>query len=148
MPLAVEKNERLVTALAFLGICVDTVAGELRLPDSKLERLKVLLRDWGNKIVCRRKELESLISLLNHACKVVRPGRSFIRHLIDLLHQTGSRPSGDSWIILRDVEREILSPTNSFSTNSGAHDRFIRDLGLWCMVQAELVSGFVGPPCG
>ena len=98
-----------MTVLVFLGICVDTVAGELQLPDSKLERLKVLLRDWGNKIVCRRKELESLISLLNHACKVVRPGRSFIRHLIDLLHQTGSRPSGDSWIILNSACRADLA---------------------------------------
>ena len=51
--------------------------------------------------------------------------------------------------ICRDMEREILSPTNSFSTNSGAHDRcqILRDMGLWCMVRAELVSGFVEPPC-
>ena len=49
------------------GLPWDTVAGELRLPEDKLERQKY-------PRVCCRKELESLIGLLNHACKVVRPG--------------------------------------------------------------------------
>ena len=40
----------------------------------------------GRGKVCSRKELESLIGLLNHACKVVRPGRTFLRRMIDLLH--------------------------------------------------------------
>ena len=34
---------------------------------------------------CTRLELESLIGLLQHACSVIRPGRSFLRRLIDLL---------------------------------------------------------------
>ena len=33
-----------------------------------------------------RKELKSFIGLLNHACKVVTSGRSFLWHMIDLLH--------------------------------------------------------------
>ena len=89
MPMAVDKSEGPVTALVYLGIVIDTMAGELRLPDSKLPRLKTLLQQWGTKRVCRRRERESLIDLLNHACKVVHPGRSFLRRLIDLLHQTG-----------------------------------------------------------
>ena len=36
--------------------------------------------------MCTRRELESLVGLLNHACKVVRAGRSFLRRMIDLLH--------------------------------------------------------------
>ena len=82
--MAADKSEGPVTALVYLSIVIDTMAGELRFPDSKLPRLKTL-----PKRVCRRRELESLIDLLNHACKVVRPGRSFLRRLIDLLHQTG-----------------------------------------------------------
>ena len=31
-------------------------------------------------------ELESLIGLLNHACKVVRSGRAFLRRMMNLLH--------------------------------------------------------------
>jgi len=96
VPMAPGKKEGPTTALTFLGIFVDTVAGELKLPEDKQLRLQELLRAWGEKRVCRRRELESLIGLLNHACKVVRPGCSFLRRLIDTLHQTGDRPQGDS----------------------------------------------------
>ena len=58
VPMAADKNEGPVTVLIFFGILVDTVAGELRLPEDKLERLKNLLQQWGTKRVCRRKELE------------------------------------------------------------------------------------------
>ena len=53
----------------------------------KLERLQSLLTSWGDRKVCSKKELESLIGTLNHACKVIRPGRSFLRRMIDLLEQ-------------------------------------------------------------
>ena len=86
IPIADHKRDGPTTCLTFLGIEVDTIAGELRLPSDKMQRLKQLLLEWGNKKSCRRKELESLIGLLNHACKVVRPGRSFLRRMIDLLH--------------------------------------------------------------
>ena len=62
VPMAAEKKEGQTTTLVFLGIRLDTVAGELW-----------LLEQWRTKKVCRLKELESLIGLLNHACKVVRP---------------------------------------------------------------------------
>ncbi len=58
------------TCLVFLGIVIDTQAGELRLPADKMQRLQSLLHSWGDKKSCRRKELESLIGLLNHACSV------------------------------------------------------------------------------
>ena len=61
------------------------VLSTLRLPTDKLTRLRLLLDQWGERRACRRKELESLVGLLNHACKVVRAGRSFLRR-IDLLH--------------------------------------------------------------
>ena len=38
----------------------------------------------GKKKVCHKKELLSLIGLLSFACKVVKPGRIFLRRLIDL----------------------------------------------------------------
>ena len=89
VPIADHKTDGPATCLVFLGIEVDTVTGELRLPQDKLQRLQNLLQQWGDRKVCRRKELESLIGMLNHACKVVRAGRSFLRRMIDLLH---SRP--------------------------------------------------------
>ncbi len=62
------------------------MAGQLRLPQEKLTRLQELLHQWEGRKSCARRELESLIGHLNHACKVVQSGRSFLRRMIDLLH--------------------------------------------------------------
>ena len=86
VPIAEHKMDGPTTCLMFLGIEIDTVAGQLRLPGEKLQRLQALLRQWGDRKVCSRKNLESLVGMLNHACKVVRAGRSFLRRMIDLLH--------------------------------------------------------------
>jgi hypothetical protein len=92
VPMAAHKREGPTTRLTYLGIEVDTVAGQLRLPSEKLHRLQTLLREWGDRKVCTRRELESLIGTLNHACKVVRCGRSFLRRMLDLLHGVSPRP--------------------------------------------------------
>ena len=90
VPLAAHKEEGPTTCLTFLGIEIDSHAGSLRLPPEKLQRLKSVLQEWGDRKACTRKELESLIGHLNHACKVVRPGRTFLRRMIDLLTATGA----------------------------------------------------------
>ena len=89
VPLAAHKREGPTTCLTFLGIEMDSRARILRLPADKLQRLISVLQEWGDKKVCTRRELESLIGVLNHACKVVRPGRTFLRRMIDLLSATG-----------------------------------------------------------
>lgn len=38
---------------------------------------------------CRRRQLQSLLGHLNHAAMVVRPGRTFLRWMIDCLSQAG-----------------------------------------------------------
>ena len=91
--IADNKRDGPTTCLTFLSIEVDTLAGQLRLPADKLQRVRVLLRQWGARRTCTRKELESLIGLLNHACKVVRAGRSFLRRMIDLLHSVNRPPN-------------------------------------------------------
>ena len=85
VPLAAHKSVGPTTCLTFLGIEIDTLAMELRLPRDKLNRLKDLLAEWQFKKVCSREMLESLLGHLNHASSVVRPGRSFIGRLISLL---------------------------------------------------------------
>ena len=87
VPLAEHKRDGPTTyCLTYLGIEVDMVAGQLRLPAEKLERLRTLLQEWGDRKVCQRHELESLIGVLSHAAKVVRSGRTFLRRMLDLLH--------------------------------------------------------------
>ena len=71
VPLAAHKREGPATCITFLGILVDTEAGQLRLPMEKLHRIRDLLRTWGDCKSSTRKELEPLVSHLSHACKVV-----------------------------------------------------------------------------
>ncbi len=107
-PIAEHKRDGPTTCLICCGIIIDTVAGELRLPEEKLQRLCSLLQSWGDKKACSRKELESLIGLLNHTCKVVRPGHSFLRRMLDLLH-TRTRPGSNDIIRLNTGFRADLA---------------------------------------
>ena len=77
-PVVEEKSEGPATVLPFLGIEIDSVAMELRLPADKLKQLQQILGQWRGKKVCRKRELQSIIGSLSHACKVVRSGRAFI----------------------------------------------------------------------
>ena len=48
-PLALEKLEGPVILLVFLGILIDTVDQELRLPIDKLRRIRDLVQTWLGK---------------------------------------------------------------------------------------------------
>ncbi len=94
LPLDANKEEGPSEVLTFLGIEIDSEKGEARLPQDKLAELKALLSKWRSRKCCRRRELESLVGSLNHACKVVKPGRAFKRRLQDLMtsvHRGGQR---------------------------------------------------------
>lgn len=92
IPLEPSKLEGPSTCLTFLGIEVDTIAQQLRLPAEKLARLQAELnRAMGRRSMTKR-ELQSLTGLLQHATKVVRPGRAFMRRL-HVLQSVGSSPS-------------------------------------------------------
>lgn len=83
-PVEEDKSEGPATSLTFLGIVIDSVSMELRLPHDKMIQLHQNLGQWRGKKSCRKKDLLSLIGSVSHACKVVRPGRAFIRCLINL----------------------------------------------------------------
>lgn len=71
--------------LVVLGIELDSVSQIARLPAEKLSALKDLISSWLPCKCCNRRELGSLIGHLHHAAKVVWPGRTFLRRMIDLL---------------------------------------------------------------
>ena len=70
--------------ITFLGIELDTVELELRLPQDKLVWLTTELAGWRGRKACKKRDLLSLIGVLSHACKVVTAGRTFLRRLIEL----------------------------------------------------------------
>lgn len=84
IPIKAEKTVSPTTVLTIYGIEIDSVALICRLPDLKLIKMRECLRLAKRKRTMTLKELQSLIGLLNFACLVVVPGRTFLRRLIDL----------------------------------------------------------------
>ena len=73
-----EKVLSPATCTIYLGIEIDSVVMELRLPAGKLEKLKALLESTLSKIKISKLELESLGGLLSHCAHVVRGGIFFV----------------------------------------------------------------------
>ena len=57
----------------------------LHLPENKLSALKEMIGEWLTRKSCTVRDLQSLAGKLQHACKVVRPGRTFLRRIFELL---------------------------------------------------------------
>jgi len=91
VPVAPEKVEGPAICITFLGIEIDTDQMILCLPLQKLQKLRSMDADWLARLLsvkkpsCSIKDLHSLVGYLQHACKVVRPGRTFMRRMFDLL---------------------------------------------------------------
>ena len=81
VPLAPEKIEGPVTRITYLGIELDSRKFTIQLPQDKLTNL---LKLWSRRRSCTKLELLSLIGKLSFAAKVVKPGRMFLRRLINL----------------------------------------------------------------
>jgi len=63
VPIAPHKTEGPCTTLAFMGIILETVRMEARLPADKVERIEASLALFQMKKSCTLKELQSLIGL-------------------------------------------------------------------------------------
>ena len=145
VPIADHKRDGPTTCLTYLGIEINTVTGHLRLPDDKFHHLQALLRQWGARRTCR-KELESLIGLLNHACKVVRPGRTFLRRMLDLLHSVHRRPNSPVPIRLNQGFRADLAWWRLFLEVWNGVSFLLPPAYLPCMEMTSDASGSWG--CG
>ena len=68
----------------------------MRLPEEKLQHLKELIAQWIPKKAATKRAMLSLIGELAHASKVVIPGRTFLRRMIDTTHFKGQPGALDS----------------------------------------------------
>ena len=107
IPLAIGKKEGPSTTLTFLGIELDTIQFELRLPAEKLHCLQSQLQRWAYRKCCNKRDLESLVGYLHDASMVIRPGRTFIRRFIDLLKSAHHR-SASSFLRLNVEARSDI----------------------------------------
>ena len=80
IPLALERVEGPSTSLS-LGIVIDTVHMQLHLPPDKLIRIRNLISTWLSKKSATKREILSLVGLLQHATKAVRCGRTFVSRM-------------------------------------------------------------------
>ena len=105
IPLAIEKIEGPIARITFLGIEFDSQTMTMRLPEEKLRHLRDLIGQWISKKAATKRSMLSLIGELAHASKVVIPGRTFLRRIIDCAH---SRRNLDHWIRLNEEFRSDL----------------------------------------
>ncbi len=84
IPIAPDNTCGPSTKLCFAGIELDTLQSVARLPSEKIAKCITIISGFlkGKKVTL--KEVQSPNGLLNFACSVVRPGRAFLRRLIDL----------------------------------------------------------------
>ena len=124
----------------------------MRLPAEKLARIQSQVRSWSQRQVCRRRQLEPLIGFLQHACRVVRLGRSFLRRMISLLSHS-YRPyhhihltkqfRADLWhTFLPAWNGVFVLPVSTFRLLCVG--RF-RPVGMWSKVGCTMVPVQVAP---
>ena len=88
--IAEQKTVGPSSSVVFLGIEIDADNQVLRLPVEKLSELRTLITAWLDKKVTVARDLKSLVGKLEHACRVVRPGWSFLRRMLDFLKGVNS----------------------------------------------------------
>ena len=90
VPVAPEKIEGPATCLTFLGIELDTVALEMRLPlEKKVDFLGTVARILETNHVTSH-ELASVVGKLSFASRAIPAGRTFLRRLYDFMRATSS----------------------------------------------------------
>ena len=87
IPRAPEKTEGPETSLAFLGITLDVPHFLAKLPDDKLRTCHGLIQRAVAQRNITQKGLQSILGHLNFACRVVVPGRAFLRRIYALTHK-------------------------------------------------------------
>ena len=141
------KNDKTVfpsTQVILHGIEVDTVSLRAKLPEDKLICLKTLLADTVVKKKVTLRQLQSLIGHLNFACKVIKPGRCFLRRLYDLIK---GKTCGKHLIRLNNQCRKDLRIWFNFLTSYNGctlltRDRFISSKTIHLHSDAAGSKGF------
>ena len=75
------------TKADFLGIELDSLLMQARLPPDKLARARSTVEDLLKRRVISRHGLEAAVGFLSFAAKVVIPGRAFLRRLFDAIRR-------------------------------------------------------------
>ena len=78
-------DDKLEGPEVLIGFEVDSQNMVIRLPLAKLTEMQQLIQDWQKKKSATKKELKSLVGKLAFASQVVKPGKTFLRRMFELI---------------------------------------------------------------
>ena len=76
--------------LTFLGTELNSVTRCTALPQSKLVELQEVIKGFTTRIWASKRQLQQLAGKLSWACRVVYGGRTFLRHILDVIGSLSS----------------------------------------------------------
>ena len=137
-----------MACLTFLGLEIDSAALELRLPQEKLWELQQTVASCLDRTDCQKKELESLHGQLAYASKVVKPGKTFTRCLIELL--AGFRKSYYHIRLNEEFKADLMWWMTFMSSWNGTAiitptEQGHREHHIWIDVSGSFGCGAVAP---
>lgn len=133
---AADKVTSWDTRMNMLGWDFDTIAMSMSVPQEKVAQLRAMLEEWpGDRREAPVKEVRSLLGKLLHLSEVVRPGKFFVRRI---LNQLGLEPfraeETDDRFALRGQRRRGVVRLNR---------EFHADLEFWRLIM-EMATGADG----
>ncbi|XP_060606581.1 uncharacterized protein LOC132758891 isoform X1 [Ruditapes philippinarum] len=144
IPVKHDKTVLPATSVEVHGIVINTTTLSAHLPSLKITNLKRILGQSMQKKKVTLHELQSILGHLNFACKVIKPGRCFLRRLYDL---TKGHTNGSHFIKLSKDCRADLKLWYTFLENYNGvtlltNDRFISSKTLRLYSDAAGSKGF------
>ena len=125
VPIAGEKTEGPTTVLCFLGLELDSNEMVIRLPMEKVHEIIQKIQAVLSKRKVTLKAMQSLIGVLQFACRAIIPGRPFCRRLIN--STCGILNPYYHIRVTQNIKKDLqmwLSFFEQFNGISVFHDRF------------------------
>ena len=147
IPVAEEKTVWPTTVMVFLGLELDSLLMQVRIPHDKIEQLIGIIKTvLAHKQSVTLKEMQSLLGSLNFVCRAVAPGRPFCRRLINstcgvtksyhhIKIKSGMRKDLSMWL-------KFLSDFNGISMFNDSFWSFNTDICLHTDSSAATGHGF------
>lgn len=125
VPIAREKTVGPTTVICFLGLELDTLKMEVRIPIGKVHEIVQKIQVILQKEKVTLKAMQSLIGVLQFACRAIRPGRPFCRRLIN--STCGLSNPYHHIRVTKNIKNDLKMWLSFFQTFNGIsmfHDRF------------------------
>lgn len=124
IPVSPSKTMGPCDSLEFLGITLDTVKMEARLPANKLQRISRTIESFCERRSVTKRELLSLLGHINFASRVIIQGRSFTSYLLTL---AASVKKLHHHVHFTQACRQDLYMWHSFMEQWNGHSVFLHD---------------------